>query len=65
MHSLLRIANILNVRYIKIKKSTCDNITSQDCDNKEASKSKSKTLFKSITFKIQKIMQTNNVTSYY
>ncbi len=52
MHSLLRIANIFNAKYKKIKKSICDNITLQDCDNVEVSKDKSKTLFKSITFKI-------------
>ncbi len=52
MDSLLRIANILNAKHKKIKKITYNNITLRDCDNKEASKSKSKTLSKSITFKI-------------
>jgi len=52
MHSLLRIANILNAKYKKIEKSTCDSIVLQDCNNREANKNKSKTLFKSITSKI-------------
>jgi len=56
MHSLLRIANVLNARHKKIKKSTCNNMTSRDCDDEEANKSKDKTLFKSITSKIQKII---------
>ncbi len=52
MHSLLRIANILNAKYKKIKRSTCNNIILQDCNNKEINKDKSKTLFKNITSKI-------------
>ncbi len=52
MHSLLRIANILNAKYKKIKRSTCNNMASRDRNNKEASKNKNKTLFKSTTFKI-------------
>ncbi len=50
MHSLLRIANILNAKYKKIEKSIRDNMASRDRNNEEASKSKSKTLSKSITF---------------
>jgi len=52
MHSLLRIANILNAKHKKIEKLTCNNIILRDCDNKEANKNKSKTLFKSTTFKV-------------
>ncbi len=52
MHSLLRIANILNAKHKKIKKSICNNIILQDCNNKEASKSKNKTLSKSTMSKI-------------
>ena len=52
MHSLLQIANMLNAKHQKIKKSTCNNITLRDCDDKEASKDKSKILSKSTTFKI-------------
>ncbi len=52
MHSLLRIANILNAKHKKIKKSTCNNIASRDCNNEETSKNKSKTLLKSITSRI-------------
>jgi len=52
MHSLLRIANILNAKHKKIKKLICDNMISRDCDNKKVNKSKNKTLFRSTTFKI-------------
>ncbi len=46
MHSLLRIANILNAKHKKTKKTICNNITLRDCDDKETNKSKSKTSFK-------------------
>ncbi len=52
MHSLLQIANMFNAKHKKIKKSSRNNITLRDCDNKEISKNKSKTLSRSITFKI-------------
>jgi len=52
MHSLLQIANILNAKHKKIEKSICNNIILRDCDNKEVSKSKNKTLSKSTTSKI-------------
>jgi len=52
MHSLLRIANILNARHKKIEKLTCNNITLRGRDDEEASKSKNKTLFKSTMFKV-------------
>ncbi len=52
MHSLLRIANILNAKHKKIEKLTYDNMTSWDCDDKEVNKSKGKTLSRSMTFKI-------------
>ncbi len=65
MHSLLQIANILNARHKKIGKSICDNMASRGRDDEEANKSKNKTLPKSTTFKIQKIMQTSNAISYY
>ncbi len=56
MHSLLRIANILNAKHKKIKESTCNNIALRDCDDEEINKSKSKTLFENTTSKIQKTM---------
>ncbi len=65
MHSLLQIANMLNAKHKKIKKSIRNNMTLQDRNDKEANKNKNKTLFKSTTFKVQKIMQTSNATSYY
>ncbi len=65
MHFLLRIANILNAKHKKIEKSIRNNIALRDCNNEETSKNKSKTLLKSTTSKIQKIMQTSNVISYY
>jgi len=65
MHSLLRIANMLNAKHKKIEKSTYNNMTLRDCDHEEVSKSKNKTLSRSTTFKIQKIMQKSNATSYY
>ncbi len=52
MHSLLRIANMLNAKHKKIEKLICNNITLRDCDYKEASKNKNKTSSKSTTFKI-------------
>jgi len=52
MHSLLRIANILNAKHKKTRKSTCNNMTSQDCDDEEVNKSKNKILLRSTTFKI-------------
>ena len=52
MHSLLRIANMLNVKHKKIKKLIRKNIASRDCDDEETSKNKSKTLSRSTTFKI-------------
>ncbi len=52
MHSLLRIANMLNAKHKKIEKSIRNDMTSRDCDNKEINKSKSKTLLESTTFKI-------------
>jgi len=52
MYSLLRIANMLNAKHKKIKGLIRDNMASRDCDNEEANKSKSKTLFKSTTSKI-------------
>jgi len=52
MHSLLQIANILNARHKKIEKLTRNNIISRGRNNEEASKSKSKTLSRSMTFKI-------------
>jgi len=52
MYSLLRIANILNAKHKKIEKSICNNMTLQDCDNKEVNKSKNKTLSRSTTFRI-------------
>jgi len=52
MHSLLQIANILNVKHKKIEKSICSNIILQDYNNKKINKSKNKTLFKSTTFKV-------------
>ncbi len=52
MHSLLRIANILNAKHKKIKKLTRDNMTSRDCDNEEINNDKSKTLSKNTTFRI-------------
>ncbi len=52
MHSLLRIVNILNAKHKKIEKSTRNNMASQDCNNEEANKSKSKTLSRSTTSKI-------------
>jgi len=52
MHSLLRIANILNAKHKKIKRSTRNNMASRDCDNKEVDKSKSKTLFRNTTFEV-------------
>ncbi len=65
MHSLLRIANMLNAKHKKIKKSIRDNMALRDRDDREANKDKSKTLSKSTTFEIQKIMQTSNATSYH
>jgi len=65
MHFLLRIANMLNAKHKKIKRSTYNNMTLRDCDNEKANKSKSKILSKSTTFKVQKVMQTSNATSYY
>ncbi len=52
MHSLLRIANMLNVKHKKIKKSIRNNIALRDRDNEEANKSKSKTLTRSTTSRI-------------
>jgi len=52
MHSLLRIANILNAKHKKIEKLIRNNMIIQDCDNKEINKSKNKILFKSTTFKV-------------
>ncbi len=65
MHSLLRIANMLNAKHKKIKRSTRDNMALRDCDDEEINKSKSKTLSRSTTFRVQKMMQTSNATSYY
>jgi hypothetical protein len=52
MHSLLRIANILNAKHQQIKKSIRNNMTLQNRNNKEINKNKNKTLFRSTTFKI-------------
>jgi phage regulator Rha-like protein len=52
MHSLLRIANMLNSKHKKIEKLIRNNIILRDCDNEEVNKDKSKTLFKSTTSKI-------------
>ncbi len=52
MHSLLRIANMLNAKHKKIEKSICNNMALRDCDDEEASKSKNKTLSKSTTSRI-------------
>jgi len=52
MHYLLRIANMLNAKHKKIKKSIRNNMTLQDCDNEETNRSKDKILSKSTTFKI-------------
>jgi phage regulator Rha-like protein len=52
MHSLLRIANMLNAKHKKIERLIRNNITLRDCNNEEINKDKSKTLFKSTTFKI-------------
>jgi len=52
MHSLLRIANILNARHKKIEELIRNNKILRDCNNKEINKNKSKTLFKSITSRI-------------
>jgi hypothetical protein len=52
MHSLLRIANILNARHKKIKKLIRKNIALRNCDDEEASKSKSKTLSRSTTSRV-------------
>jgi hypothetical protein len=52
MHSLLRIANILNAKHKKIKKSTCNNIALWDRNDEETNKSKSKTLSRSTTSRV-------------
>ena len=43
---------MLNTKYKKIEESTCNNIALQDCNNREASKSKNKTLPRSTTSRI-------------
>jgi len=52
MHSLLRIANILNAKHKKIKKSIYNNMTLWNRNDKEINKSKDKTLSKSMASKI-------------
>ena len=52
MHSLLRIANMLNARHKKIKRSTRDSMALRNRNDKEASKSKSKILFESTTSRV-------------
>ena len=52
MHSLLRIANILNAKYKKIKESICNNMTLRDCNDEEINKNKNKILSKSMASKI-------------
>ena len=52
MHSLLRIANMLNAKHKKIERSTCNNMALRDRNDEKTNKSKSKTLFKSMTSRI-------------
>ena len=52
MHSLFRIANMLNAKHKKIEESIRNNIILRGRDDEEANKNKNKTLLESITFKI-------------
>jgi len=52
MHSLLRIANMLNAKHKKIEKPTRDNMASRGHDDEEVDKNKSKTLFRSTTSRV-------------
>jgi hypothetical protein len=52
MHSLLRIANMLNAKHKKIERPTRDNMASRGRDDEEVDKGKGKTLPRSTTFKI-------------
>ncbi len=52
MHSLLRIANILNAKHKKIKKLIHNNMALRDRNDREANKNKSKTLSRSTTSRV-------------
>ena len=66
---VLRIANMLKSTYKITSKKTRENITTQDNRNDKAKKNIKKNANKTIsnitTFRVQKIMQRDNASSYH